>query len=176
MVAGSTRGARSVPGYVLDRFGRNARRAAERFDAFVAEGRTQSRRPELSGALDAGEAAQVRRMLGDGHRVSDGVLGSEAFVAKVRRDAERVEAALSSRGLERRSGAVRRPSEREVLDAVLEHRGEGPDRAARAAEVATVSGREAARGLAVGARVRGPADRCGTRARARHERREPALR
>jgi hypothetical protein len=113
-------------GYVLERFGRDARRAAERFDAFVEEGRAQGRRPELSGAGDAGEAAEVRRQLGDGHRVSDGVLGSAAFVAKVQRDAEKVQARLSSRGAERRAGAVGRPSVREVIDAVLEHRGVDP--------------------------------------------------
>jgi len=110
-------------GYVLQRFGRDAKRAAERFDAFVDEGRGQARQAQLSGAADSGEAAQVRRMLGDGHRVSDGVLGSEAFVAKVRRDAQRVEATLSSRGQERRSGALLRPTVREVIDAALEHRG-----------------------------------------------------
>jgi REP element-mobilizing transposase RayT len=109
-------------GYVLQRFGRDPRRAAERFDAFVEQGRAEPRRPELSGALGAGEAAAVRRALGDAHRVSDGVLGSAQFVAKVRRDATRVQAALSSRGSERRSGAVSRPSLREVIDAVLEHR------------------------------------------------------
>jgi putative transposase len=70
-------------GYVLGRFGRDSKRAAAKLDAFVDEGRAQGRRPELSGAADAGEAAQVRRMLGDGHRVSDGVLGGAAFVAKV---------------------------------------------------------------------------------------------
>ena len=109
-------------GYVLRRFGRDAERAAERFDAFVNEGRAQQRRPELSGAADSGEAAQVRRALGDGHRVSDGVLGSAAFVAKVQRDAVRVQTTLSSRGSERRAGAVQRPTVREVIDAVLEYR------------------------------------------------------
>jgi REP element-mobilizing transposase RayT len=109
-------------GYVLERFGRDGKRAATRFDAFVDAGRAQLRRPELSGAADAGEAAQVRRALGDGHRVSDGVLGSDAFVARVRRDARRVEATLSSRGRERRSGASLRPPVREVIDAVLAHR------------------------------------------------------
>jgi len=107
-------------GYVLQRSGRGAQQAMARFDAFVDEGREQTRRPELSGASDAGEAAQARRALGDGHRVSDGVLGSEAFVARVGKDADRVEATLSSRGSERRTGAVGRPTVRAVIDAVLE--------------------------------------------------------
>jgi hypothetical protein len=105
---------------VLGRFGGEGASAAEKFDAFVNEGRREPRRPELSGAADAGEAAQVRKALGDGHRMSDGIVGSESFVARVRKDAGRVEAALGSRGSERRAGAVARPSLREVVDAVLE--------------------------------------------------------
>jgi len=102
---------------------RDAERGAERFDAFVGQGRKEQRRPALSGALDTTESAAVRRTMGDGHRVSDGVLGSDAFVAKVRRDESRVEAALSSRGAERRAGAAGRPTLRQVIDAVLQHRG-----------------------------------------------------
>lgn len=107
-------------GHVLERFGRTPARAAAAFDAFVDAGRGEARRPELSGAADAAEAAAVRRALGDGHRVSDGILGSERFVARVRKDRERVESALSGRGSERRAGPVGRPSVREVIDAVLE--------------------------------------------------------
>lgn len=107
-------------GYVLKRFGREQVRATAKLDAFVDEGRKQPRRPELSGSADAGEAAAVRKALGDGYRVSDGILGDEAFVARVTSDAEKVKAALSGRGAERRAGAVGRPSLREVIDAVLE--------------------------------------------------------
>jgi putative transposase len=107
-------------GYVLERFSGSAARARQQFDAFVDAGRGEGRRPELSGAADAGEAAEVRKALGDGHRVSDGILGSKAFAARVRADRERVTAALSSRGAERRAGAVGRPAVREVIDAVLE--------------------------------------------------------
>jgi REP element-mobilizing transposase RayT len=107
-------------GYVLERFGGTAERAAKQFDEFVDQGRTERRRPELSGASDAGEAAAVRRALGDGYRVSDGVLGSTDFIARVHQDVERVGAALSSRGSEQRAGAIGRPPVREVIDAVLE--------------------------------------------------------
>jgi hypothetical protein len=86
----------------------------------VNEGWGQERRAELSGAADAGEAAAVRARLGDGYRISDGILGSDAFVAKVTADAERVQAALSGRHTELRAGPVGRPSAREVYDAVLE--------------------------------------------------------
>ena len=105
---------------VLERFGRERARAAAKFDAFVEAGRGQARRPELSGAADAGEAAAVRKALGDGFRLSDGILGDAAFVARVNADAERAKASLSGRGAERRAGPVGRPTVREVLDAVLE--------------------------------------------------------
>jgi REP element-mobilizing transposase RayT len=105
-------------GYVLERFGRTG--AREKFAAFVDRGRKEPRRPELSGAQDAGEAAMVRRSLGDGHRRSDGVLGGTRFVERVIRDQERVRAALAARGTERRTGPIARPSLREVANAVLE--------------------------------------------------------
>jgi hypothetical protein len=110
-------------GYVLERFGRDARKAATAFDAFVDEGRKQERRPELSGALSRAEALSVRKELGDGHRVSDGVIGSERFSRKVLKDVERVQAALSSRGSERRAGSLARPTVREVIDAAAMHLG-----------------------------------------------------
>ncbi|MBN1654711.1 MAG: transposase [Deltaproteobacteria bacterium] len=109
-------------GYVLERFGRASERAAERFDAFVDQGRKQGRLAELSGAADAGEAAALRRSFGDGYRVSDGVLGSTDFVTRVRKDAERVGAGRSTRVIEPRAGAIDRPSVREVIDAVLQVR------------------------------------------------------
>jgi REP element-mobilizing transposase RayT len=104
-------------GYVLDRFGRSAR---DKFDAFVDEARKEPRRPELSGAQDAGEAAAVRRALGDGHRRSDGVLGEKRFVDRVTADRARVRAALATRGSERRSGPAGRPPLRVVANAVLD--------------------------------------------------------
>ncbi len=107
-------------GYVLERFGRDPVRAAAKLDVFVDEGRKEPRRPELSGSADAGEAAAVRKALGDGYRMSDGILGGEAFVGRVTADAEKVKAALSGRGAERRAGPVGRPSVREVIDAALE--------------------------------------------------------
>jgi REP element-mobilizing transposase RayT len=113
-------------GYVLERFGKDARRGAVRFNAFVDEGRKQARRPELSGSVSRAENAAVRGALGDGHRLSDGILGSEAFVSRVRKDAARVTDALSQRGSERREGAVGRPTVRQVIDAVLLHKGVDP--------------------------------------------------
>jgi putative transposase len=107
-------------GYVLERYGRDRKTSAGKFDAFVDEGRAQTRRAELSGAIDATEAAAVRKTLGDGFRVSDGILGDTAFVSRTTKDVEKVRAALSSRGSERRSGPLGRPTVRQVIDAVLE--------------------------------------------------------
>jgi hypothetical protein len=106
---------------VLEQFNKNARRAAERFDAFVDEERGVARRPALSGVVDTGDAAAARRELGNGHRLSDGVVGSAAFVASVLSASERAKAALLSRGSKRRTGATGRPSVRHVIDAVLAH-------------------------------------------------------
>lgn len=106
---------------VLELFGKDRRRAAERFDAFVDEERSEARRPALSGVVDAGDAAAARRELGNGHRVSDGIVGSDAFVVRVLNASDRAKATLSSRGSERRTGAIGRPSVRHVIDAVLAH-------------------------------------------------------
>lgn len=108
-------------GYVLERFGKQARTARARFDEFVDAARDATRRIELSGAGDAAEAAAARRALGDGHRLSDGIMGSDEFVERMRTDVERIGAALSSRGIERRPGAAGRPALRQVIDAVLLH-------------------------------------------------------
>jgi len=109
-------------GYVLSLFGKPGRRAVERFDAFVNEGRTQGRRPEFSGATVPADLSRLRAGLGDGYRFSDGIVGDDAFVARVRKDTDRVVEALSTRGTERRSGPIGRPTVRQVVDAVLEYR------------------------------------------------------
>lgn len=96
-------------GYVLDRFGRRVAKARSKLDAFVDEGRDEPRRPDLSGALDPTEAAAVREELRDGHRVSDGILGDEGFVARVLADVRAVEDTLSRRGVELRRGRHNRP-------------------------------------------------------------------
>lgn len=106
-------------GKVLASFGRERVRAASRFEAFVDEGRGEPRRPELSGVGDARESAAVRVQLGDGHRLSDGILGRPAFVDEVLAEVK-ARAALSDRLPDRRAGAVARPSVREVIEAALE--------------------------------------------------------
>ncbi len=102
---------------VLAKFGRDRRGAAKALEAFVDEKRDEPRRPELSGLADAREAAQVRRELGTGHRLSDGILGTSTFVDAVRKARSRTEAKLSAREL--RSGASARPPVRAVIDTVL---------------------------------------------------------
>ncbi len=107
-------------GYVLQRFGERPIAATKAFDRFVDEGRTQPRRPELSGAFDVREAREARSVLGDGHLLSDGILGPEAFVERLRSDTTRVEAALSTRQAYKRSRTSERPTLDEVVVAAAE--------------------------------------------------------
>lgn len=100
---------------VLARLGRGAR---ESFDRFVEDGRAEPRRPELSGVVVAGEAAMMRRTLGDAHRLSDGVLGTNRFTDRVREARERFAARLSARE-QRTSAGAARPEVREVVDACI---------------------------------------------------------
>jgi len=100
---------------VLAKFGRTPGKA---FDAFVELGRDEGRRPELSGAVDAREAALVRHTLGDGHRISDGVLGTDGFTDRVGVARKKVQAKLSAR--DSREGARSRPTPRALVDTVMQ--------------------------------------------------------
>ena len=54
-----------------------------RFEEFVEEGHREGRRPEFSGGEDSRTAAKaVRAALGDGYRVTSGILGSDEYVKK----------------------------------------------------------------------------------------------
>ena len=106
-------------GHVLRAFGRDPGRAARSFDAFVTEGAHEPRRPELSGAAGASEAAAIRRSLGEGHRLREGVLGSDGFVTKMLGELARGSTPAAQRG-EGRVGPNGRPALREVADAVFD--------------------------------------------------------
>ncbi len=82
-------------GYVLDRFGRGAR-ARTAFDAFVEHGKKEPRRLDLCGAGRGRAQARVTESLGDAFRVSDGIVGEEAFVRRVLRDVSKAEGSLAS--------------------------------------------------------------------------------
>lgn len=107
-------------GYVLGRFGRQGKAAAERFDAFVREGEKVPRNAALAGEGNAEAVAQARAALGDGWRVSDAVLGDEAFLRRVVKDVAKAEQALGGGALPRRAAVAiaSRPSLREVVDVV----------------------------------------------------------
>jgi len=107
-------------GYVLGRYGKDERTAITAFDEFVDEGRKQARRPELSGSTEAWRTLRAKRGLGDGHRLSDGVLGPTSFVERVRADTDRVEVALSGRGAHKRSAAPGRPTLSQVIAAAVQ--------------------------------------------------------
>ncbi len=113
---------------VLERFGKDKRSAAERFDRFVDEGRDQTRRPELSGPADAAQAALVRRTLAEGHRLSNGILGSAAFVTRMQLQTERSKDVRSQTGRAlpkpgKQGRASVRPTARQLIEAVLKHQG-----------------------------------------------------
>ncbi|NOY90806.1 MAG: hypothetical protein GXP55_06300 [Deltaproteobacteria bacterium] len=71
---------------VLSGYGKRASTQARRFDEFVHAGSDEGRRPEFSGDDDADARRRMREVFGDGHRLSDGVIGSDEFVASVRSD------------------------------------------------------------------------------------------
>jgi hypothetical protein len=107
-------------GYVLGRFGKRGTVAAQRFDAFVREGEKLPRNAAFAGEGNAEAVAQARATLGDGWRVSDAVLGDEAFLKRVAKDVAKAEQALGGGALPRREAVSRatRPSLREVVDVV----------------------------------------------------------
>ena len=105
---------------MVESFGKRASSARAKFDAFVDEGRGEARRPDLSGAAEPTQAAEVRKQMGDGYRVSDGIFGDDEFVARVLADRKAVDAALSTRGTEFRHGAAGRPDLRRLWETVLQ--------------------------------------------------------
>jgi len=107
-------------GYVLGRFGKRGATAAERFDAFVRDGEKLPRNAAFAGDGNAEAVAQARATLGDGWRVSDAVLGDEAFLKRVVKDVAKAEQALGGGALPRRTTVSKasRPALRDVVDVV----------------------------------------------------------
>lgn len=107
-------------GYVLGRFGKQGKVAAQRFDAFVREGEKGERNPAFAGEGNAAAVADARATLGDGWRVSDAVLGGEVFLKRVARDVAKAERALGGGELPKRAAVAKaaRPALREVVDLV----------------------------------------------------------
>jgi len=103
---------------VLSGYGKRASTQAKRFDEFVCEEATEGRRPELGGYDDADARKRMLEAFGDGHRLSDGVLGGDEFVASVRNDggtrAQPIERARPYPTSERS-----RPAIRDIVDATL---------------------------------------------------------
>ena len=103
-------------GFALDQFGKRAPTMRRRFDEFVEQGRHEGRRPEFSGGDDSGAAAKaVQAALGDGYRVTSGILGGDEFVKRVSQDSKRVQVTLGSRGRE----ISREPRERIPLSQIV---------------------------------------------------------
>jgi REP element-mobilizing transposase RayT len=78
-------------GEVLARFDALPEAARRAFAAFVAEGADEARRADLTGAAQQRVARAVATDVGDGWRVSQPLVGDEAFARKVFADLERSE-------------------------------------------------------------------------------------
>jgi REP element-mobilizing transposase RayT len=111
---------------VLDRFGSDPSAARRAFAGFVLEGVENERSPLLSGDERADLVRIATPMFGSGHRPSDGIVGSDAFVAETLGRLSRPAPTLRVRGKVARA-RVRPPAERlvELICEVL-----GVDRAA----------------------------------------------
>ena len=111
---GAYMGTREAPewlsmGYVLERFGKQARARTQRFEQFVNEGRREPRRADLSGDGSSDAISKARAAVGDGFYVSDGILGSDAFARKVQRDVKRAQQTLATSWVDRGQGRRGRP-------------------------------------------------------------------
>ncbi len=95
-------GTREVPWQttqeILAQFGAAVRRARSRYRAFVAAGVPQGRRPDLQGggllrSVGGWQAVQALRRGRESYLADERVLGSSAFVEKLRQEAEHLEQA-----------------------------------------------------------------------------------
>lgn len=68
---------------VMAQFPGKARAAVEAFDDFVAQGVDEGRRDDLSGATATEAMREIRRGAGPGAQVSDAIVGSPEFIARV---------------------------------------------------------------------------------------------
>ena len=98
-------------GEVLGRFHARPERARQAFAAFVTEGGEQARRPELSGARLRRAAQTVATDVGDSWRLSQPIVGDDAFAEKVLADLRARDAGVDPKPEERR----RRPELEELL-------------------------------------------------------------
>jgi len=112
-------------GYVLSRFGRQRARSVTEFEAFVRAGAKEGRRAELSGGDLEGSQREAAHVLGNGFRVSDGMVGDDAFLARVSRDVQAAENALKGGRLRGRLEDPPPPNANltDVVDAVCEASG-----------------------------------------------------
>lgn len=106
-------------GYVLERFGKRRAAARQRFDHFVRAGASEGRRADLDGDGAEPVVERAREVLGDGWRLSDPIVGDEAFARRVANDVRAVHEAFAGGALRVPANARRdRPLARDVVDGV----------------------------------------------------------
>ncbi len=98
-------------GEILGRFSDDPEAARRAFAEFVAEGIREPRRPELSGDQLEPARREVATDVGDGWRLSQPIVGSEEFAAKVLNDLREREGAQ----LPKDQGIRRRPEIEELI-------------------------------------------------------------
>jgi len=112
-------------GYVLQRLGKQRARAMMDFEAFMREGAKEERRPDFSGGEPQESQREAVHVLESGLRVSDGMLGDGAFLARVSRDVRAADDALKGGRLRGRLEGPPPPkaSLTDVVEAVCEASG-----------------------------------------------------
>ncbi len=106
-------------GYVLDWFGKRKQTARKHFEIFVQEGEEETRREDFSGRrLDVTKG--TRRVFSDGNRLTDGILGDDAFVKRVLQDSVAAQTAFDTLGfyVDKKELQKKRPRLQKVLAAV----------------------------------------------------------
>lgn len=116
-------GRRPIPDWlnvslVLGMFDDAPRRAARQFSLFVGEGRHLPRSPELSGDGLQTLSRKRNRVAGDSFRVSDAILGSDAFVQKVLSQAKDASRVMKARLEEPADIKRKRPSIEDLIDGI----------------------------------------------------------
>lgn len=114
-------------GFVLEQLAKNAATARKRFESFVNEGAKEAQRVEFSAGTMDGAISRAHKLLGDGWRVSDPILGGDAFIKRVARDVQKVDKALRGGSLPASRGQrITGVMVRDVVDAVCAYLGIEP--------------------------------------------------
>lgn len=103
-------------GVILGRFSRSVGHARRMFQRFVLNGVDEGSRGDLSNHGGDHSARKLRRLVGDGLRLSDAIVGSEQFASRVLEQMEQVDfMGTTVRAFERSELVGRRPPLAEII-------------------------------------------------------------